>query len=63
MAKTRQSDAAAVAPVSRHLTPPGVFLLRMLIFLTLVGFLAAILHLHVGKSCMNNPCLNGLHVC
>ena len=62
MAKTRQSDAAAVAPVSRHLTPPGVFLLRMLIFLTLVGVLAAILHEQLVKSFMNNPGLNGLIV-
>ncbi len=62
MAKVRQSDAAAVAPVSRHLTPPGVFLLRMLIFLTLVGFLASILHEQLIKSFMNNPGLNGLIV-
>ncbi len=62
MAKSRPSDAAAVAPVSRRLTPPGVFLLRMLIFLTLVGFLAAILHEQLLKSFMNNPGLNGLIV-
>jgi hypothetical protein len=62
MAKSRPSDAAAVAPVSRRLTPPGVFLLRMLIFLTLVGFLAAILHEQLIKSFMNNPGLNGLIV-
>ncbi len=30
--------------MGRTLTPPGVFLVRMLVFLTLVGFLAAILH-------------------
>ncbi len=62
MAKSRPSDAAAVAPVSRRLTPPGVFLLRMLIFLTLVGFLTAILHEQLIKSFMNNPGLNGLIV-
>ena len=61
MAKIRQGDAA-VAPVARRLTPPGVFLLRMLIFLTLVGFLAAILHEQLIKSFLNNPGLNGLIV-
>lgn len=61
MAKNRQGDAA-VAPVARRLTPPGVFLLRMLIFLTLVGFLAAILHEQLLRSFMNNPGLNGLIV-
>lgn len=62
MAKSRQPDAAAIAPVSRRLTPPGVFVLRMLIFLTLVGFLASILHEQLLKSFMNNPGLNGLIV-
>ena len=62
MARTRQGDAAAIAPVSRRLTPPGVFLLRMLIFLTLVGFLAAILFEQLQRSLMTNPGLNGLIV-
>lgn len=44
----------------RPLTPPGVFLIRMLIFLTLVAFLAAILHKQLIDSFMNNPGLNGL---
>jgi hypothetical protein len=60
MARTRQGDAAAIAPVSRRLTPPGVFLLRMMIFLTLVGFLAAILFEQLRRSLMTNPGLNGL---
>ena len=60
MAKNRQGDAAAIAPVSRRLTPPGVFLLRMLIFLTLVSFLAAILFEQLRRSLMTNPGLNGL---
>ena len=60
MAKNRQGDAAAVAPVSRRLTPPGVFLLRMMIFLTLVGFLAAILFEQLKTSLLTNPGLNGL---
>ena len=41
MARKAKGDAA-LAPVSRRLTPPGVFLLRMTIFLTLIGFRGAI---------------------
>ena len=62
MAKIRPGDAAALAPVTRRLTPPGVFLLRMTIFLTLVGFLAAILFDQLKRSFLNNPGLNGLIV-
>ncbi len=62
MAKIRPGDAAALAPVSRRLTPPGVFLLRMIIFLTLVGFLVAILFDQLQHSFLNNPGLNGLIV-
>lgn len=60
MAKIRPGDPAALNPVSRRLTPPGVFLLRMTIFLTLVGFLAAILFDQLQRSFLNNPGLNGL---
>jgi len=59
MAKNRQGDAA-IAPVSRRLTPPGVFLLRMTIFLTLVAFLAAILFEQLKRSWLTNPGLNAL---
>ena len=59
MAKKRQGDAA-IAPIARRLTPPGVFLLRMVIFLTLVGFLAAILFEQLQRSLLTNPGLNGL---
>ncbi len=61
MARRRQSDPAGVL-AHRTLTPPGVFLIRMLIFLTLVAFLAAILHKQLIDSFMNNPGLNGLIV-
>ena len=61
MARRRQSDPAG-ALAHRTLTPPGVFLIRMLIFLTLVAFLAAILHKQLIDSFMNNPGLNGLIV-
>ena len=60
MAKIRPGEAAVLAPVSRRLTPPGVFLLRMMIFLTLVGFLVAILYDQLHRSFLNNPGLNGL---
>ena len=59
MAKKRPGDAA-IAPIARRLTPPGVFLLRMVIFLTLVGFLAAILFEQLQRSLLTNPGLNGL---
>ena len=59
MAKKRQGDAA-IAPIARRLTPPGVFLLRMVIFLTLVGFLAAILFEQLQRSLLTNLGLNGL---
>jgi hypothetical protein len=49
--------------IHRSLTPPGVFLVRMLIFLTLVGFLASILHEQLTISFMTNPGLNALIVC
>ena len=59
MAAKRLTDASA-APLTRTLNPPGLFLLRMVIFLILVGFLAAILHQQLISSFMNNPGLNGL---
>ncbi len=59
MARKRSSDITA-APLARSLNPPGVFLVRMLIFLTLVAFLAAILHEQLTVSLMTNPGLNGL---
>jgi hypothetical protein len=58
MARKRYGDQSALA--HRPLTPPGVFLIRMLIFLTLVAFLGAILHKQLITSFMSNPGLNGL---
>lgn len=60
MARRRQNDPAGLG--HQPLTPPGVFLIRMLIFLTLVAFLAAILHKQLITSFLNNPGLNGLIV-
>ncbi|MGE0053842.1 MAG: flagellar motor protein MotA [Hyphomicrobium sp.] len=59
MAKKAKGDAT-LAPISRRLTPPGVFLLRMTIFLTLIGFLGAILFDQLKRSWLTNPGLNAL---
>ena len=59
MARKRPSDITA-APMARSLNPPGVFLVRMLVFLYPVAFLAAILHERLMVSLMTNPGLNGL---
>ena len=59
MAKKRSPESASAATY-RTLTPPGVFLLRMAIFLALIGFLAAILHDQLTVSFMTNPGLNAL---
>ncbi len=61
MARKRQSDYSDIG-THRTLTPPGVFLVRMLIFLTLVAFLVSILHRQLFTSFMTNPGLNGLIV-
>lgn len=61
MAKKRHADYST-APMHRSLTPPGLFVIRMLIFLTLVGFLALILHEQLITSFMTNPGLNALIV-
>ncbi len=59
MAKKRSAEITS-ASLHRSLTPPGLFLVRMLVFLTLVGFIAAILFEQLKVSFMNNPPLNGL---
>ncbi|MDH4980803.1 flagellar motor protein MotA [Hyphomicrobium sp. D-2] len=62
MARRRKNEASGSALGHRPLTPPGVFLIRMLIFLTLVAFLVAILHKQLIDSFLHNPGLNGLIV-
>lgn len=59
MAKKRKAELGS-ATFHRTLTPPGLFLVRMLIFLTLVGFIVAILHKPLLDAVGNNPALNGL---
>jgi len=59
MARKRSDENV---PEFRALTlnPPGVFLLRMTIFLILVAFLASVLYEQLQRSLLTNPGLNGL---
>ncbi len=59
MARKRDGETIAEHRVLT-LNSPGVFLLRMTIFLILVAFLAAILFEQLQKSLLTNPGLNGL---
>ena len=56
----RRRGDREITPFHRTLTPPGLFLLRMSIFLTLVVFLGAILHEQLLLALKTNPGLNGL---
>ena len=59
MAKDRTTKSGT-GTLHRTMSPPGLFLVRMLIFLTLVAFLAAILHQQLFVALSTNPGLNGL---
>lgn len=59
MAKRRSTDPSQ-SPTARTLSSPGVYLMRMLIFLMLVGFIAAILFPQFYSAFLANPGLNGL---
>lgn len=39
---------------------PGIYLWRMIVFLTLIGFLSAILYGQIKTAFMSNPALNGM---
>ncbi|WP_072397067.1 flagellar motor protein MotA [Hyphomicrobium sp. CS1GBMeth3] len=56
----RKRPDVSSGSVHKSLTPPGLFLVRMLVFLTLVAFLTAILHEQLMIAIMTNPGLNGL---
>jgi hypothetical protein len=56
----RKRPDVTSASVHKSLTPPGLFLVRMLVFLTLVAFITAILHEQLMTAVMTNPGLNGL---
>jgi hypothetical protein len=43
-----------------RLSPPGIYLLRMVVFLTLVGFLALFLYREIYAAFWFNPFLNGV---
>ncbi|MCB1512133.1 MAG: flagellar motor protein MotA, partial [Hyphomicrobiaceae bacterium] len=59
MARKRSQDIRS-APLARTLSSPGVYLMRMLVFLALVGFIAAILAGQFINAFQSNPGLNGL---
>ena len=44
----------------RHLSSPQIFLVRMVVFLILVGFIGLILYRTIAKAFLANPGLNGL---
>jgi len=60
MARKRHTDFSSSPPMHRTLTMPRIFLMRMLVFLALVGFLSAILYEQLFTSFKTNPGLNGL---
>ena len=55
---TSESEEAEYDP--RHLSSPQVFLLSMLVFLAISGFVAAILNRQIASAFYTNPGLNGL---
>jgi len=59
MARGRAADQAPVAS-HRKLTQPAVFIMRMLTFLLLAGFVAAILFPQLETAFLSNPALNGV---
>ncbi|PSJ19569.1 flagellar motor protein MotA, partial [Halomonas sp. ND22Bw] len=50
----------ATPPAPATIAKPGIYLIRMLIFLILVGFLAFVLFRQVTPAFLANPGLNGL---
>ena len=50
----------AARPASQIVTKPGITLVRMLLFLALVGFLVLILYKQITPAFLANPGLNGL---
>ena len=60
MAKKRQSDHSSAPLVNLTLKAPGGYLLNMLVFLAIVGFIAAIAYPTLKSAFNANPFLNGL---
>lgn len=61
MARRRQVDISS-APLHKTLNPPGKFVVEMLLFLTMVGFIASMIYPTLLVSFQTNPALNGLIV-
>jgi hypothetical protein len=57
MARARTPDRSVPA-LHRKISPPGVYLMRMLVFLVLVGFVVALLHERLWTAMLQNPGLN-----
>ena len=49
-----------MADDAQPLTKPRIYLVRMVVFLVLTGFIAFILYRQVWSAFMANPLLNGL---
>ena len=61
MARNKRSSSEYTAtPLARSLSMPGVFTIRMIVFLALVGFIASILMPQFIHAFQANPGLNGL---
>lgn len=58
MARKRQPDFTP--PLHKTLSRPSIFLMRMLVFLALIGFIAAIASPMLKSAFLTNPFLNGL---
>lgn len=61
MARGRGVEQAPVI-AHRKLTQPAVFVIRMLVFLILTGFVVAILYPQIKEAFLSNPGLNGVIV-
>ena len=59
MARARSADRMPPS-LHRTLSPPGLYLWRMFVFLVLVGLLVAILHRQLWDAMLNNLVLNAL---
>lgn len=57
---TKAAPAGKAPPAKLPLAKPGIYLIRMLIFLVLVGFLVLILFKQITPAFLANPGLNGL---
>ena len=62
MAKMKQSDGSS-APLHRSLSTPRRALLNMVLFVVLVGIVAALIIPVIKTAVLTNPFLNGLIIC